>query len=93
MREPKRNRDNIATVFKMVMEKKLTPHIDAKLPDIKNPAVGVAMFREPLDSLSAEGYLQEATAERVSLTRQGLLRVDALLPRFFREQHRGIHYT
>jgi oxygen-independent coproporphyrinogen-3 oxidase len=50
-------------------------------------------FREPLDSIRADGYLREATPRRVSLTREGLLRVDALLPRFFRPEHTGIRYT
>jgi len=27
------------------------------------------------------------------VTRQGLLRVDTLLPRFFEPEHRGIRYT
>ncbi len=50
-------------------------------------------FSDALASLSAEGYLAEATAARVALTRQGLLRVDALLPRFFQPEHRGRRYT
>lgn len=33
------------------------------------------------------------SAERIELTRQGLLRVDALLPSFFETQHQGIRYT
>jgi coproporphyrinogen III oxidase-like Fe-S oxidoreductase len=50
-------------------------------------------FREQLDSIRAEGYLREASPDAVSLTRDGLLRVDALLPRFFRPEHTGIRYT
>jgi len=50
-------------------------------------------FRGQLDSLAAEGYLDAATSDVVALTRQGLLRVDALLPRFFRPEHAGIRYT
>jgi len=50
-------------------------------------------FREQLDSLTAEGYLDEASADVVALTRKGLLRVDSLLPRFFRPEHRNIRYT
>jgi oxygen-independent coproporphyrinogen-3 oxidase len=50
-------------------------------------------FRGQLDSLASEGYLQAATPEVVALTRQGLLRVDTLLPRFFRPEHLGIRYT
>jgi oxygen-independent coproporphyrinogen-3 oxidase len=50
-------------------------------------------FRGQLESLAAEGYLDAANADIVSLTRPGLLRVDTLLPRFFRSEHRGIRYT
>ena len=50
-------------------------------------------FREPLASLEADGAIYAATDEAVSLTREGLLRVDALLPRFFRPEHAGIRYT
>ena len=50
-------------------------------------------FVEPLASLSADGFLASATADAVSLTRAGLLRVDALLPRFFLPQHVGRRYT
>jgi oxygen-independent coproporphyrinogen-3 oxidase len=50
-------------------------------------------FREPLESLAAEGCLRTATDERVALTRAGLLRVDSLLERFFLPEHAGIRYT
>jgi oxygen-independent coproporphyrinogen-3 oxidase len=50
-------------------------------------------FRDELDSLAAEGALDTATDEVVRLTREGLLRVDALLPRFFKPEHRGRRYT
>jgi coproporphyrinogen III oxidase-like Fe-S oxidoreductase len=50
-------------------------------------------FREPVASLAAEGYLAEATPERLSLTRQGLLRADVLLRRFFLPQHATVRYT
>ena len=50
-------------------------------------------FRDQLDSLNAEGYLQTATDNAVALTRDGLLRVDSLLTRFFLPQHAGIRYT
>jgi oxygen-independent coproporphyrinogen-3 oxidase len=50
-------------------------------------------FREPLGALAADGYVRAANEEVVALTRQGLLRVDALLRRFFLPQHAGIRYT
>jgi oxygen-independent coproporphyrinogen-3 oxidase len=53
----------------------------------------LTMFRAPFASLRAEGYLAEATPEQVALTREGLLRVDSLLPRFFLPQHTNIRYT
>jgi oxygen-independent coproporphyrinogen-3 oxidase len=53
----------------------------------------LARFREGLDSLQAEGYLAERTADRIALTREALLRVDVLLPRFFLPEHAGIRYT
>jgi len=53
----------------------------------------VERFREPLDSIRADGYLREVSEETIALTRDGLLRVDALLPRFFLPAHAGIRYT
>ena len=50
-------------------------------------------FREPLESIRADGYLREPSPDAVSLTRDGLLRVDSLLRRFFRPEHTGIRYT
>ncbi|HEX9842581.1 MAG TPA: coproporphyrinogen III oxidase, partial [bacterium] len=50
-------------------------------------------FREPLQSLQATGYLTAATEQVIALSREGLLRVDALLPGFFLPQHAHIRYT
>jgi oxygen-independent coproporphyrinogen-3 oxidase len=50
-------------------------------------------FRNQLDSLEFGGYLASATNEIVTLSREGLLRVDSLLPRFFLPHHAGIRYT
>jgi oxygen-independent coproporphyrinogen-3 oxidase len=50
-------------------------------------------FRKGLDSLENERWLAERTPERLALTRDGLLRVDVLLPRFFLPEHTGIRYT
>ena len=50
-------------------------------------------FGPALDALAAEGWLAARSPERVTLTREGLLRVDILLPRFFLPEHAGIRYT
>jgi oxygen-independent coproporphyrinogen III oxidase len=50
-------------------------------------------FRDALDSLRSSGYLARADRDAVALTREGLLRVDILLPRFFLPEHTGIRYT
>jgi oxygen-independent coproporphyrinogen-3 oxidase len=50
-------------------------------------------FQTQWAGLRAEGYLADATADLVALTRDGLMRVDSLLPRFFRPEHTNIRYT
>jgi oxygen-independent coproporphyrinogen-3 oxidase len=50
-------------------------------------------FGAPLGSLAVEGYLADQGPTRLALTREGLLRVDVLLQRFFLPQHSGIRYT
>jgi oxygen-independent coproporphyrinogen-3 oxidase len=52
----------------------------------------VARYRHQLAELSAEGFLTTAP-DRVALTREGLLRVDSLLPRFFKPEHSTVRYT
>jgi oxygen-independent coproporphyrinogen-3 oxidase len=50
-------------------------------------------FSAPLASLQEDGFLAELTPHRIALTRDGLLRVDSLLHRFFLPEHAGIRYT
>ena len=50
-------------------------------------------FHGPLESLRSGGFLSELSRDRIALTRDGLLRVDSLLHRFFLPQHAGIRYT
>ena len=50
-------------------------------------------YREQLASLKTEGYLASAAGDEMTLTREGLLRVDVLLPRFFLPEHVGVRYT
>lgn len=49
-------------------------------------------WAEQWRSFEEDGMLRMTDA-RVELTRQGLLRVDALLPAFFEPEHRGVRYT
>ena len=50
-------------------------------------------FDVPFASLVSDGYLAETSPDRVRLSREGLLRVDSLLPRFFLPAHTDIRYT
>jgi oxygen-independent coproporphyrinogen-3 oxidase len=50
-------------------------------------------FAAELDSIGRDGYLAECSADRIALTRDGLLRVDMLLRRFFLPEHRSVRYT
>jgi oxygen-independent coproporphyrinogen-3 oxidase len=53
----------------------------------------VRHFEPQWSSLTSEGYLAPAAPDRIALSRDGLLRVDSLLPRFFLPQHVNIRYT
>jgi len=50
-------------------------------------------FAPQLASLQTEGFIAELSPERIALTREGLMRVDSLLHRFFLPEHTGIRYT
>ena len=50
-------------------------------------------FRDGIEAIRQKGYLAGADADRIALTRDGLMRVDVLLPHFVLEQHAGIRYT
>ena len=49
--------------------------------------------REPLEPAAVRRPAHQSTADQVTLSRDGLLRVDALLPRFFLPEHVDIRYT
>jgi len=53
----------------------------------------VAHFAPQWASLGADGYLAQADAAAIRLSREGLGRVDSLLPRFFLPEHVNIRYT
>jgi oxygen-independent coproporphyrinogen III oxidase len=50
-------------------------------------------FRSQFASLVSSGDVTELSADIVRLSREGLLRIDSLLPRFFLPEHLGIRYT
>jgi len=50
-------------------------------------------FKDQFASLLRDGLLGPSTPDRFTLTRNALLKVDTLLPRFFLPEHTGIRYT
>jgi oxygen-independent coproporphyrinogen-3 oxidase len=52
----------------------------------------LSKYRDQFLALADEGLLTKG-ADRVALTREGLLRVDSLLPRFFKPEHSAVRYT
>jgi oxygen-independent coproporphyrinogen-3 oxidase len=52
----------------------------------------LSRFRPQLDALASEGALTR-NGDRVTLSRDALLRVDSLLPRFFKPEHTRVRYT
>jgi oxygen-independent coproporphyrinogen-3 oxidase len=69
-----------------------TGHLDASYFQDKFGVNILQEFNEPFSSLVADGFAH-TYGNQIHLTRDGLLRVDALLPRFFEPEHRGIRYT
>jgi oxygen-independent coproporphyrinogen-3 oxidase len=52
----------------------------------------VEHWRAAWDEYVEDGFV-ELHGDRIELTRDGLLRVDGLLPAFFEPQHQGVRYT
>ncbi len=50
-------------------------------------------FAGAWQSLASDGWLAKGDDDRIALTREGLMRVDMLLTRFFLPQHVGVRYT
>jgi oxygen-independent coproporphyrinogen-3 oxidase len=50
-------------------------------------------FADAWQSLASDGWLARGDDDRIALTRDGLMRVDTLLTRFFLPQHVGVRYT
>ncbi len=84
-----------------------TPHqllIREMILQLKRGYLDVAYFRQKFDTdiveewrEAWEDYRQEdwlkIQHDRIELTREGLLRVDGLLPAFFETEHQGVRYT
>jgi len=69
-----------------------TGHLDAAYFRRKFGVEILKEFAEGFSSLVSEGWAS-IEGDDIRLTRDGLLRVDSLLPRFFEPEHRGIRYT
>ena len=50
-------------------------------------------FADVWTSIRRDGFLAPPADDRIGLTREGLLRVDMLLHRFFLPRHQGLRYT
>jgi len=83
--------DHQLLIREMILQLK-TGRLDARYFRRKFGAEIRSEFAEALDSLAGEGYAQ-VEGDDIHLTRQGLLRVDSLLPRFFEPQFRNVRYT
>jgi oxygen-independent coproporphyrinogen-3 oxidase len=69
-----------------------TGQIDVEYFQNKFSVDVVAEWRDAWRNYESEGYLT-LDGDTVTLTREGLLRVDSLLPAFFEAEHRGVRYT
>jgi oxygen-independent coproporphyrinogen-3 oxidase len=68
----------------------------AIVPDYFAAKFGVDVrerFADAWRALAGDGYLAQNAPDRVALNREGLLRVDMLLRRFFRPEHVNVRYT
>jgi oxygen-independent coproporphyrinogen-3 oxidase len=83
--------DHQRLIREMILQLK-TGQLDAAYFRNKFDTEIVDEFDDGWSSLVGEGYAQ-ISGDEIRLTREGLLRVDSLLPRFFEPEHRGIRYT
>ena len=83
--------DHQRLIREMILQLK-TGQIDAGYFRGKFGVEIAAEFREAFDSLAREGYAT-MNGDEIRMTRQGLLQVDSLLPRFFEDQFRNVRYT
>ncbi|HET6882916.1 MAG TPA: coproporphyrinogen-III oxidase family protein, partial [Pirellulales bacterium] len=78
-------------VREMILQLK-TGQIDAGYFRDKFGVEIVDEWRDAWQEYTGDGYLA-IDGDRITLTREGLLRVDSLLPAFFEPEHQGVRYT
>ncbi len=78
-------------IREMILQLKLG-RIDASWFRRKFAVEIVHEFEQAWQSLAGDGFAR-IDGDHIALTRDGLLRVDSLLPRFFEAEHRNIRYT
>jgi oxygen-independent coproporphyrinogen-3 oxidase len=78
-------------VREMILQLK-TGRLDASYFRDKFEVDIIDAWNEVWQQFRDEGQL-DFDEQGITLTRAGLLRVDALLPAFFEPQHRGVRYT
>lgn len=83
--------DHQRLIREMILQLK-TGHIDAGYFRKKFGEEILRQFAGAYDSLVSEGYVT-IDGDNIRMTRDGLLRVDSLLPRFFEAQFQNIRYT
>ena len=83
--------DHQRLIREMILQLK-TGHIDAGYFRNKFGEEITRQFAGAYDSLVSEGYVT-IDGDDIRMTREGLLRVDSLLPRFFEAQYQNVRYT
>ncbi len=53
----------------------------------------VELWKPEWENYLSEGFIESIDDDQIRLSRDGLLRVDGLLPAFFEEEHLGVRYT
>ena len=82
---------NQALIREMILQLK-TGQLDIAYFQNKYQTDIFAQWQSVWTSYVQDGFV-ETDAEKIRLTRQGLLRVDSLLPAFFEKKHQGVRYT
>jgi len=83
--------DRERLIRELILQMKLG-RLDASYFRTKFGASILEEFEEPFAALRGERYL-DWKKDRIELSREGLLRVDSLLPGFFLPEHRDARYT